>query len=282
MNINFKFYTYTLSFLRESLLPSFTARQKEILLIASIAFGILAASWYVASRCLFTGKKIGEGHQAVNSGLEIEQKTPEEIPTKDISFFPARSPLLDEANAILANEIELAGSQKRKISQGDINQIFEEIYLGNIIGCEDWINQANQAREFKCMIISVCDREPSAIPPANVERFVIKMADDENGWSSENGLKNNLKIAFQWIDKARVEQVPVLIHCESGQSRSCSVLMCYLMWSTGLPYEKILPFIKSKRTFANPSLELKKMICSEFQEMLNNCQAGKIELSSVE
>lgn len=281
MNINVNYFNYTLVFLKENIFPSFTARQKEIFLIASIAFGLIAASWYIASRCLFTGKKIGEDHSIIKPEIEIEQKNPDAVPAMEASLLPSPSPLLAEANANLVNEIELVRTQKRKISHGDINQIFESIYLGNLAGCEDWILHANQAPEHKSIIISVCDSEPSAIP-ANVERLVIKMAGDASGWSSENGLKNNLKSAFQWIDKARTENVPVLIHCECGQSRSCSLLICYLMWSTGLSYEIILPYIKSKRTFAHPSPELKTVICSEFQEMLNHCQAGKIELSSVE
>lgn len=53
MNINLcSFSGYTVSFLSESVLPSISAQQKKILVIASIAFAILAAL-YAASHCCF-------------------------------------------------------------------------------------------------------------------------------------------------------------------------------------------------------------------------------------
>ena len=42
------------SFLKESILPSLTSLQKKIIVIASIAFGLLAAL-YLANRCCFGG-----------------------------------------------------------------------------------------------------------------------------------------------------------------------------------------------------------------------------------
>lgn len=69
MNINFNsFSCYAVSFLKESILPSFTAQQKKILVIASIAFGVLAA-WYVASRCCLTAKNLnGPGTKLLPDG----------------------------------------------------------------------------------------------------------------------------------------------------------------------------------------------------------------------
>lgn len=46
------FSSYSASFLKETILPSLTSQQKKIIVIASIAFGLLAAL-YVASRCCF-------------------------------------------------------------------------------------------------------------------------------------------------------------------------------------------------------------------------------------
>ena len=63
----------TSAFLKESILPSFTAQQKKIILIASIALGILAAGWYVMSRCSFTTKPLdGPGKITLEDGSIAE------------------------------------------------------------------------------------------------------------------------------------------------------------------------------------------------------------------
>lgn len=52
------FSSCTSAFLKESILPSLTAQQKKIILVASIALGILAAVWYVMNRCSFAAKPL--------------------------------------------------------------------------------------------------------------------------------------------------------------------------------------------------------------------------------
>lgn len=69
MNINFcSFSGYAVSLMKESVLPSFTAQQKKILVIASIAFAILAAL-YAASRCCFEAEVLnGPGKKTYPNG----------------------------------------------------------------------------------------------------------------------------------------------------------------------------------------------------------------------
>ena len=51
MNINISYLSSNaLFYFKENILPAFTDRQKKIIVIASIAFGLLAA-WFVVSRC---------------------------------------------------------------------------------------------------------------------------------------------------------------------------------------------------------------------------------------
>lgn len=73
MNIQFKsFPSHAISLFKERVLLSCTAQQKIILLIASIAFSILAA-WFVASRFCFTAKQLnGEEKKTIPDGAVAE------------------------------------------------------------------------------------------------------------------------------------------------------------------------------------------------------------------
>lgn len=67
------FSYWTSAFLKESVLPSFTAHQRKIILIASIALGILAAGWYIISRCSYAAKPLdGPGKITLKDGSKGE------------------------------------------------------------------------------------------------------------------------------------------------------------------------------------------------------------------
>ena len=76
MNINMSsFSSYAVSLFKQSVLPSLTSQQKKIILIASLAFGLLAV-WYAACRCrCFKATKI-----------ESEDK-PEVKPDRELNHF---------------------------------------------------------------------------------------------------------------------------------------------------------------------------------------------------
>lgn len=59
MKINFySLPGYTVSFLKESALPSLSAHQKKIILIATVALGIFAAAWIIARHYCFKGQPV--------------------------------------------------------------------------------------------------------------------------------------------------------------------------------------------------------------------------------
>ncbi len=57
----------------------------------------------------------------------------------------------------------------------------------------------------------------------------------------------NLKEAFKFVDEARSKDRSILIHCQQGQDRSATFLICYLIYSCGVDRDKAYNFIKSKR-----------------------------------
>ena len=65
-------------------------------------------------------------------------------------------------------------------------------------------------------------------------------------------VKNVLEPAFDFIEGQR-EQGNVLVHCAAGVSRSCTLLISYMMKKYKYPYKKCLELVKAARPVANPN-----------------------------
>lgn len=60
---------------------------------------------------------------------------------------------------------------------------------------------------------------------------------------------------FDFIEEAAVtSNGRVLVHCSQGVSRSCSVVISYLMWRDGGTYEDTFVAVKERRGIANPNM----------------------------
>ena len=60
---------------------------------------------------------------------------------------------------------------------------------------------------------------------------------------------------FDFIEEAAVtSNGRVLVHCSQGVSRSCSVVISYLMWRDGGTYEDTFAAVKERRGIANPNM----------------------------
>lgn len=67
------FPSHALSLLKERILPSYTAQQKIIILIASIGFGILAA-WFVANRFCFAAKQLNPEEKTISPNEAVAER----------------------------------------------------------------------------------------------------------------------------------------------------------------------------------------------------------------
>jgi hypothetical protein len=73
MNVNLNFFSNSaLSFFRESVLPSLTARHKKILVVVSLAFGLLAACLAINRWCLTSDRKVKQSKDKAR-GLEGQE-----------------------------------------------------------------------------------------------------------------------------------------------------------------------------------------------------------------
>lgn len=75
MNINIThFSTYAVFFFRERVIPSLTAQQEKIIIIASVSFGCLAASYLVYHFCLKSENNVQKSQKMLASDAVKERK----------------------------------------------------------------------------------------------------------------------------------------------------------------------------------------------------------------
>jgi predicted protein tyrosine phosphatase len=197
-----------------------------------------------------------------------------EQPSNNLDFLHVRHLLLEEENLIMSQEMQAgANLEKRKRSFEERHEkmhlIASNIYLGDIHAYEEWIINACLYTNRNSLIISAtetCQEYPP--PPENVQHLVLDLADNQEGWSGPNGLKDQLKNVFELIDQARIEKKEILIHCSAGQSRSATVLIAYLMWACRQPFQSVLKFIQMRRWQTSPCPDFRKILSGEFQELL--------------
>lgn len=192
----------------------------------------------------------------------------------DLSFLSIRRKELEQANAVISQEMQTLdfNSDKRRLSikcaKQSMHCIIEDIYLGDLQAYRDWIKQAQDNSNKSYKIISVIDVNTEIELPNNVEHLKFDILDDQSAWSVENGIKNKLKVVFQFIDQARIEKKPLLIHCLAGRSRSVTILAAYLIWSCHQRHKTVLTFLQSKRWLASLGNDLKSILSEKFEKLL--------------
>ena len=194
--------------------------------------------------------------------------------SQSLPCLPPRLQSLDKNNNALKEDILRCKIEKRSSRNEDSNLIFECVTQGNLAAFNLWVKTAEEYPEKKFIVISITDSDVAKKLP-NVEHLILDVPDDLTAWTCQGGIKNNLNAIFQLFDKSRVQNIPLLIHCSAGISRSTTVLAAYLMWSCNLRYEQVLGFIKTKRLWASPSQDLKTMLRTDFHDLL--VQEGILE-----
>lgn len=59
--------------------------------------------------------------------------------------------------------------------------------------------------------------------------------------------------AIMYIEKARTSGGSCFVHCHMGVSRSCTVVIAYMMWKDGVSFDEAFKVVKEKRPVCNPN-----------------------------
>ena len=152
----------------------------------------------------------------------------------------------------------------------DIDEITENIYLGNLSAAEN-IDKLKELGIKK--VLSVLDQ--FAWPKYEESQFnhktlAIKDFDEQNIIKHFGECLNFIK----GDDK-------VLVHCAAGVSRSASIVIAYIMWDKKMSFEEAFEFVKSKRKIGpnNGFIEQLKLFEKELIE--KNYDINKIKFEEI-
>ena len=156
----------------------------------------------------------------------------------------------------------------------DINQITENIYLGNMDAAFD-IKKLKKLGIRK--ILTVMSAFGNHFPENAFIHKTIEVDDDYN-----TNLIQYFKECLLFIDGYD----KVFVHCAAGMSRSPTIVIAYLMWKKKLFLNDAIKFVKNKRPEISPNLNFMKQL-QIFQDLLikkdydiNRINFNKIKLNN--
>ncbi|KAK7361902.1 hypothetical protein VNO77_03993 [Canavalia gladiata] len=123
-------------------------------------------------------------------------------------------------------------------------KIDKHLFLGSIGTATDKValNKVNITH-----ILTVADKLPPAFPAEFVYK-VIAVADRD-----DVDLKQYFKECFGFINGAKRHGGNVLVHCFAGRSRSVTIIVAYLMKTSGMSFSEAMQHVRRKRPSAYPN-----------------------------
>nr|CAD2177950.1 unnamed protein product [Meloidogyne enterolobii] len=128
-----------------------------------------------------------------------------------------------------------------------INKILDCIFIGDIFS-NDEIN----IEKFKIQTVLTLSSQPLALEKRiiGVNYQFIYMLDVEN----QNIFSSNiLQKTFNLLQKCLENNQSILVHCESGISRSVTIIIAFLMKQNNWSYLNSFNFLKEKHSIAKPN-----------------------------
>ena len=151
-----------------------------------------------------------------------------------------------------------------------MDQITDNIYLGDI----DAANINNLKKENISKVLSVTDsRAPHYRKDDKINQKIIKVAD-----SLSTNIIKHFGESLRFIEG----DDKILIHCKSGQSRSATIVIAFIMWKQKLSFEESFNLVNGKRKVANPNFGfITQLKIFEKLFMDNEYDINKINFSTI-
>jgi len=155
------------------------------------------------------------------------------------SLKPMGIPLCQNCYDITIKAIEQAKKKKPKYTV-DIDQILDNMYLGNITASKDQETLISRGITH----ILVCADDLKCYYPEKYEYLKLPLKD-----VPDQDLFPHFPAAINFIEKSKV----ILVHCAAGASRSPSIVISYLMFKNRWKYAEAYDFVHKKRSRVSPN-----------------------------
>ena len=152
----------------------------------------------------------------------------------------------------------------------DLNQITDNIYLGNMYGA---FNKSKLQFLKIRKVLTVMGNFGNHYPKNTVIHKIIDIEDNFN-----SNIIQYFKECLYFIDGNE----RVLVHCAAGISRSATIVIAYIMWKQKKSYIDARKFVKSKRRIIAPNIGFVEQL-KTFDGLLkeNNYDLDKIDFSTI-
>ena len=141
-----------------------------------------------------------------------------------------------------------------------MTQLAPRLYVGNL---KDSVDESQLNQNKITHIVSIHDKQKTKLPGRT---YLCVEADDVDGYD----ITQHFQTCCQFIHDARVEDSNnVLVHCESGVSRSVTIIIAYLLMVTEHSWTDILTALRQVRPSATPN--------KGFKEQLSSFQASALQ-----
>lgn len=179
-------------------------------------------------------------HQ-IASGLKIEHSSIGEGKQRRIIVKQKNE---KKSSTDTKEEEKKSKTRYEKIGKGISEILPGWLFLGSLRDARD----KETLLQYKIKYILNCAKESKPYHQDTFTHLHVQLSDIE----TEN-IKDNFEICFQYLEKARTEQTPILVHCIMGKSRSSSVIIAYLMLSQKWTLFQSYHHVKQKRPLIQPN-----------------------------
>jgi hypothetical protein len=206
---------------------------------------------------------------------EIEQAddSPEQITAKDEAT--EKAPGLAPVGGALRLSLPLSVIQNPPSATSELSEppsskefrricseiIPEELYVSGWLVAEDW--EQIEANGITHVVNTACS--VSKCPFVNEITYLPLSIED----SRNEDILSYVYPCIEFIEAAISSGGRVLVHCMEGVSRSCSIVIAYVMWKRSLTYVEAQAFVQAGRPVCQPN---PSFICQllEFEKRLSN------------
>ena len=158
--------------------------------------------------------------------------------------------------------------------EGEIDQITETIYLGNV---EAIIKEKRKLKKLGIKkILSVMPNFGTHFDSYEFKQKIIEVDDD---------YRANIIEYFQECILFIEGNDKIFIHCAAGMSRSPTIVIAYLMWKRQIFLDEAIKIVREKRPLISPNANFMNQL-KIFQELLikndydiNNINFKKIKVN---